>query len=243
MVLEDYVLFYDKEKKTLESVRKNILNAFLKILRLENIKNDHGRVYTKRKLIHFLKSLEDDEYDRFKLNLYQWSLGCIKGKASNVISQMRDYIPVFLSIYEKEISTSSEFVQGPSEITEAALPVVSKDNIFEMNDITVEVGTVHSAKGQTHTATLYLETYFYKDGKGANAKSYESQRLADQILGNPLKDNVGKRVKQSAKMAYVGFSRPTHFLCFAVHKDRFDSTLERVDKEVWDIVEVKKPTD
>jgi DNA helicase-2/ATP-dependent DNA helicase PcrA len=85
---------------------------------------------------------------------------------------------------------------------------------------------------------LYLESYFHQDGRGENAKSYESQRLVQQFLGTPLQSNVGNRVKQSAKMAYVGFSRPTDLLCVAVHKDRFDKILNTLNTDIWEIVTV-----
>lgn len=238
-VLEDYILFYDKEKRTLESVRKNILNAFLKILRIENIYDEQSRVFTKRKLINFFKSLENDEYEILKLNLYKWSLDSIKGNTIESISSIREYIPTLLSIFQKTIDLSTVFINGVSDIIEAGLSIESQSNLFEAEDITIEIGTIHSAKGQTHTATLYLETYFQKDGNGANAKSYESQRLAEQILGNQLLANVGTRVKQSAKMAYVGFSRPTHLLCLAVHKDRFDLVLSGISRDIWEIIEVE----
>jgi hypothetical protein len=37
-------------------------------------------------------------------------------------------------------------------------------------------------------------------------------------------------------MVYVGFSRPTHFLCFAVHKDRFDACLSDIDRIKWEVI-------
>ena len=86
---------------------------------------------------------------------------------------------------------------------------------------------------------MYFESYYQQDGQGVKAKSYESQRLKDQFLGTQIQSSiVGDRVKQSAKMAYVGFSRPTDLLCVAVHKDRFDSILSEIDRKVWEIIEV-----
>ncbi|WP_036383605.1 UvrD-helicase domain-containing protein [Muricauda sp. MAR_2010_75] len=238
-VLEDYVLFFDKEKKTLESVRKNILNALLKILRLENVTDEYERDYTKRKLINFFRTLKNDEYELLKLNLYKWSIDSIKGKSLETIDSIRTYIPSFLSAFRKGITTSANFINGASEINEIEVEEEPRRNIFETDGISIEIGTVHSVKGQTHAATLYLETYFQKDGKGANAKSYESQRLAEQLLGNQIPITVGKRVKQSARMAYVGFSRPTHLLCIAIHKDRFERYLSNIDIEKWDIIEIE----
>jgi hypothetical protein len=80
---------------------------------------------------------------------------------------------------------------------------------------------------------------FYKRGRG----NYESQRLADQLAENKkVEETLGAirnshdLVTQSAKMVYVGFSRPTHLLCFAIHKDRFDSDLASNIGNRWEIV-------
>ena len=164
-VLEDYILYFDKEKKTLESVRKNILNALLKILRLENVSDENDRVYTKRKLINFFKTLENNEYEILKLNLYKWSITSIRGKSQETIISIREYIPSFLSVFQKTIASSANFINGESEINEAEIEDEPQLNRFESDGVNVEIGTIHSAKGQTHTATLYLvllyEVKFY----------------------------------------------------------------------------------
>lgn len=67
--------------------------------------------------------------------------------------------------------------------------------------------------------------------------SYESERLANAFLGNFI-TNGGKRVQQSLKMTYVGFSRPTNLLCVAIHKDRFDKYLSEIDKNTWEIIDI-----
>lgn len=82
-----------------------------------------------------------------------------------------------------------------------------------------------------------METYYYQDGKGENAKSYESQRLIEQIKGNKIEKDMKDRAKQSAKMAYVGLSRPKHLLCLAIHKDRFK---ENDFKDKWEIIELSE---
>ncbi|MFD0964230.1 UvrD-helicase domain-containing protein [Pseudofulvibacter geojedonensis] len=239
-VLEDYVLYFDKEKKTLESVRKNILNALLKILRLESVTDEYERVYTKRKLINFLKTLDNDEYETLKLNLYKWSFASIKGASQETIDSIKEYIPSFLSVFQKTIDSSSTFINGESEINASDIEAEQQSSSFESEEINVEIGTVHSAKGQTHTATLYLET-FYSRGYG----NYESERLRNQLKGvnivDTLNSDVGgkDKIRQSCKMAYVGFSRPTHFLCVAIHKVRFDAFLSDISRDEWDIIEIE----
>lgn len=235
--LNDYLIHFDKEKRTLESIRKNILNALLRILRLENVKDENDRHLTKKKLVNSIKNLSEIEYEKFKLNLYNWSIGVIKGDI-NIINELRIYIPEFLMFFNGTIGLSLDFINNESEHQPNQEEEVQTSNRFDFEGIDLQVGTVHSVKGQTNTASLYLETYFQKDGNGANAKSYESQRLSAQFLGNQLNGRIGKRVSQSAKMAYVGFSRPTHLLCVGIHKDRFDSCLTEIDENIWDIVEI-----
>jgi hypothetical protein len=235
IVLEDYITQFDKEKKTLETLRKNILNALLKILRLECVYDDNRRVYTKRKLINYFKALESHDYETLKLNLYQWSINSIRGKTEEVVESIISYIPSFLQVFEESINYSNGFINDKSSIIESKGSIEVKSNCYQTEGLKVDLGSVHSTKGQTHTATLYLESYYYNDG----GKSYESQRLSNQILGVQIPKNAKKRVKQSSKMAYVGFSRPTHLLCLAVHKSRFESVLSAIDRNLWDVIEVK----
>jgi len=204
-VLKDYLLFLDKEKNAFESVRKNILNALLKITRLENILDDNNRYYSNRKLLQFLKEKFANEYEVLKLHIYKWSIGIIRGKSERIFESVKEYIPIFLHFFDKEISHSNE----------------------------IEIGTIHSAKGQTHTATLYLETFY--QGK------YESEYLKELFLEEATnKDGVYR--KHALKMSYVGFSRPTHLLCVAIHKDRFDRDLSEINNEIWEVVELELQT-
>lgn len=228
-VLKDYLLFLDKEKKTLESVRKNILNALLKVMRMENILDENSRFYSKRKLLQFLKEKFTNEYEELKLHIYKWSIGIIKGKSEEIFDLVKEYIPTFLQFFDKEISHSNGFVNNESEINIENIEIVEQTNIYKSDNIEIEIGTIHSAKGQTHTATLYLETFY--QGK------YESEYLKELFLEEAINKN-GVYRKQAFKMSYVGFSRPTHLLCIAIHKDRFDRDLSDINNEIWEVVEL-----
>ncbi|MGR3302365.1 MAG: UvrD-helicase domain-containing protein [Candidatus Scalindua sp.] len=226
--LESYLLHYDKNKKTLESVRKSILNALLRILRYENILDDNNRNYTKKKMLFLLKENNEEQYENLKSLLYQWSINIIRGKKDDVYSELRGYLSELLDIFEKSIHKSKEFIETPATNEHVTGEhVKSKNgNIYEKDGIKIEITTIHAVKGQTHTGTLYLETFYQR--------KHESNRLLEQFKGN----NFNKTVtydKQSTKMAYVGLSRPTHLLCMAIHKDRFNE----VDfKDKWEIINI-----
>ena len=90
------------------------------------------------------------------------------------------------------------------------------------------MGTVHSVKGETHIATLYLET-FHRD--------YEGNRIKGYICGNH--SIPGKElIKYNLKIAHVGMSRPTHLLCIAMHKDRIGClTCQNKNSCHWEIID------
>jgi len=224
--LKSYLVFYEK-KNTLEPIRKNILNAFLKILRLENINNSEGRYFSKKNLLDFIKDSDSQKYEEINLSIYNWSIGIIQNRTDEVWDSIKTYIPNLLNIFDKTISISNVFINDDNvfiqtEINEVFLPT----NYFTQDDLEIEITSVHAVKGQTHCATLYLESCY--QGK------HETERLFPQLLGNIFND---KRIyhKASVKMAYVGFSRPTDLLCIAVHKDRFDTYLSDIDRELWEI--------
>ncbi len=231
-VLKDYLLFYDRTKNTLEAVRKQILNALLKILRLENILDTNDRVYTKRKLLNDLKETNFNEYENLKLFIYQWSIASVNEKIDEVYISIKDYIPTFLSFWGKAIVNSQGFIEGEPEVNIEQIDIIENSNIYKKDDIEIEIGTVHSAKGQTHTATLYLETFFQS--------KYESQYLKNMFKGTAINSN-GVYIKQAMKMSYVGFSRPTHLFCMAIHKNRFESELNDIDRDIWEIIELPNP--
>ncbi|QHC84726.1 hypothetical protein AS589_07980 [Empedobacter brevis] len=227
--LKSYLLYYEK-KKTLEPIRKNILNAFLKIFRLEDINTSDGRIYTKKKLIDFIHETNIEKYDELNLNLYNWSIGIIKEKTNDIWNEIKIYIPTLLEIFGKTVSASSSFINNDNIIistdnTETIVPT----NHYKEEGLEIEITSVHAVKGQTHCATLYLESCY--QGK------HESERLSTQFLGNSFKD---KKVhhKSSVKMAYVGFSRPTDLLCIGIHKDRFDNLLGNINRDEWEIITV-----
>lgn len=74
----------------------------------------------------------------------------------------------------------------------------------------IEISSVHAVKGETHTATLYLDTFYY---------GYDVHRILPFLNGILPTGKEQSRVKESMKVAFVGCSRPTHLLCVAIHAD------------------------
>ncbi len=232
--LLSYLRFYDQNKKTLEPIRKNILNALLKVLRIESIVYENERFYSKRTLIkHLRENVSGDIYEKLNQLIYNASIEVVKGHKDNSYQLIKDFIPDLLALFGKTISKSVGFINSDIQANNAVSVDETTDsdnpNVIEQDGIRVEINTVHSSKGQTHSCTLYLESYYHGD--------YETARLAGQFKGQEFPATENRTYhKQSAVMTYVGLSRPTHLLCIAVHTVRFNEHLFDIDPSIWNII-------
>ena len=116
------------------------------------------------------------------------------------------------------------------------IPEAYQENTQE---IPIIIGTVHSVKGMTHCATMYVETFFHK----YECKHLIKQDAHGQIDASPyFKDTINittSRGKQAMKMLYVGMSRPTHLLCYATLKTNWDDiSLQKMQDTGWDILDL-----
>lgn len=101
------------------------------------------------------------------------------------------------------------------------------------NGIIVSVGTVHSVKGETHDATLYLETYYQRET--------DSKRLLEFLKGNRPRAQLKKvRHVQNLKIAHVAFSRPKHLLAFACQMSNVDGHEKELENNGWEIHSVSE---
>ncbi len=206
----------------LKKYYRGLVDILLKVLRLEEITNPQiQKHFTANSLKKHLREVNEEYYDRIRFLLYKWSREIYKGNHDEAMHEMKEKISKILkAFFSKDLDKATDFVSSDFDSFKGVKDVLIKNNVYRCTDscVEVKVGTVHSVKGETHTATLYMESYYYND----SGKSYESQRLKKQFEGEKLAENAGARVKESAKMLYVGFSRPTHLLCFAVQKSRYD---------------------
>lgn len=102
-----------------------------------------------------------------------------------------------------------------------------KINSYSQNNINLEISTAHFVKGETHTATLYLDTYFNKIN--------DVDKLIQKIINK--KKNIPKTYKN---LLYVGSSRARYLLCFAINKNRIEEYNSNKIKlsEFFEIVEI-----
>ena len=89
--------------------------------------------------------------------------------------------------------------------------------------------TIHGVKGETHDATLYLET----DRQGAS----DLNRILPYFgIG---KVGASQLYDYSRKLAYVGMSRPRKLLCVAIQ----DKTYKKCENKFatdWEIIDLRE---
>ncbi len=114
-----------------------------------------------------------------------------------------------------DASQTSEFLKWELA-TDTTL--TKRDNRFRYPEhaptVEIRLGSIHSIKGETHTATLVCDTYFRAHHLMA-LKPWLLQKKAGGTRENGLSQS---RMKQH----YVAMTRPTHLLCLAIRDDALD---------------------
>ena len=92
----------------------------------------------------------------------------------------------------------------------------------------IQFDTIHGVKGETHDATLYLET--------------EMNRSSDIVRILPYL-GVGKAGSSalfdySRKLVYVGMSRPRKLLCLAVQESTYNKSKNAFQE--WELIDLRK---
>ena len=78
--------------------------------------------------------------------------------------------------------------------------------------VDIDVGTIHSAKGQTHTATLVVESFF---------KKHDMEDLMPWLRGEKCGagSKPGTERTDRMRLVYTAMTRPSHLLCLAMRRN------------------------
>lgn len=99
----------------------------------------------------------------------------------------------------------------------------------------IRLGSIHSVKGETHTATLVLDSFFHKHHLSELKPWILGERtggMKTKLRGKP--ELEGSRMLGRLKLHYVAMTRPSHLLCLAMRRDVFiDGELERLKEQGW----------
>jgi hypothetical protein len=140
---------------------------------------------------------------------------------AETIAQMRlsgPSVDAFLSWKEEPTSMSADSIDHS----------LIRDNTYQYPQsepqVSIKLGSVHSVKGQTHTATLVLETFWY---------CHNLETLAPWLFGKKLGCGTAESGDQMKRMKlhYVAATRPTHLLCLALKRQTLEDRGGDLDRK------------
>lgn len=208
----------------LYKVTQIIEELIILVLRCRNIRTEEDRFYTKTRVRKIIAERVDDE---FREGILQVAAACVSepNKAEHHILKFLCSICQHLfdgAWSEEELSRELSAASG-AEARRQPLPFSCDDGI------TVSLSTIHGVKGETHDATLYLET---EHKRGSDLK-----RIMPLFVGKDLPDN--EIVERARRCAYVGLSRPRHLLCVAMKAKTYDGNEVAFAKD-WKVIHIRQ---
>ena len=190
-----------------------ILEGIVKVLRAQNNRTLTGSQFSASILFNEIGKLGQQNVIFLKTILLRWCQTLYKVENLDVQQVLAD-LQAILNLIGIQLTpqTITEIKKGPAA---QQLPGDIRDqpvaNRYHHSDeIAITIDTIHAVKGQTHRATLLLETCY---------RFHDLERIKSYIFGQPLR-NPGVLIQQRyLPLAYVACTRPSHLLCLAIRRN------------------------
>jgi DNA helicase II / ATP-dependent DNA helicase PcrA len=230
--LSDYLQATSNDVIVIEGAnyyRKSLIRSILKVLRLLGIKNKDSKYFTESSFLTYLEETYPELYRDLNLRLADWCLKIHNHEAFT--SDLKGFIvnDILEKFGAKTSAEVNEFLDASATKGSYAQKDIGNYNTFQYKsngiDVNIDVSTIHRVKGETHTATLYLETFYIK---------YDTQRIMKYLKAEKVRPKPSDFNAQ--KMAYVGMTRPTHLLCIAIHEENLNGSKEELQAAGWEII-------
>lgn len=204
--------------KNVKPLKEVLYSIVLQVLKIANVRDTvRDRLFTATSIERYLRLADSGLHNDFRLHIQSLCYKQLNGQAiqPEIISFINTkLLPHFGAAANAELNA---FFAGSRTANNAIVPMQG-NNIYisQQNGESVPIvfDTIHGVKGETHTATLYLETF---------TKTNDVEKILP-LLGDTQKKTKTyiKAHKLRMNQAYVAMSRPTDLVCIAVHKDRIN---------------------
>ena len=175
-------------------------------------KNKKNEYFNKNTLLTYMRKNFFDEYREYRKNIVHW----VKNSDNSIdtlIIEIQKYLENMLKrIFNLNMDLSKLFFDFEED-------KIMNKNKYTKENVDVYIDTIHGVKGETHDATLYLQTRYYKE----DLKYFKKFILNDNKPINPY--NV-------REIMYVGMTRPRYILCIAMSMEIFLEENEKFENEV-----------
>lgn len=232
ILLNIYTMLYLSKNDDIRTFTDKFYNCIIRALDLSNIKDKYNKKYSKATFINYVNTYSINTKDEINTFIFKFYKRLRNENYDVVFKEVSEYLIELLCNKIKYKLTDNSIAY----IRETTLKDINKDdndknNIYEKNingvNVKIYIDTVHGVKGETHTATLYLDTKYYKNGV---------EYFIDALTINIRTNEDSNRIKYAKKIAYVAFSRPTHLLCIAIEKNTISK--EKINNNLFDIIDL-----
>lgn len=213
---------------------ESFAEGIVRLIRLSNPTTNVG--VRKRKHRHLVELLADNATAKTAYLDLMTRLG-LDQLIPSLDDWHNDWSPTIMSIAEAACGSQidaarvSAFLQWPTplEVGQATDARV-RDNVFRYPaddpKVHVRVGSIHSVKGETHTATLVLDTFY---------NVHNLATLKPWLLGAKAGgQSQGIQNQSRLRQHYVAMTRPTNLLCLAMREDAFvGDEIEQIKNRGW----------
>lgn len=216
---------------------KVLIDAIIKWLILSEKLDENGRRFTARSLQQFLK--EEDKWvcfrnyvyslltDKTSLTQERWEEVCNELKAIFELQDLPDKAGQYLN-YSENINSDENIGVSPSE----GMMLLPENKIRHPDGFDIHLSTIHGVKGETHDATLIVET---------KNRSYDVNQLINHISGGDNSKITQKTKLKFSRQLYVAASRPRHLLCIAMHASRIkDEQKQALTGLGWKVISISQ---
>ena len=208
----------------LYKVTQIIEELIVLVLRCRNIRTEGDRFYTKTRVRKIIAEKVDDGFREGILQLATTYVSEPNKVERHILMLLCSICRnLFGGMWSEEELSCELLAASGTEARRQPLPFSCDDGI------TVSLSTIHGVKGETHDATLYLET---EHRRGSDLK-----RIMPLFIGKALP--AQEIVERTRRCAYVGMSRPRHLLCVAMKAKTYDGNEVAFAKD-WEVIHIRQ---
>ncbi len=176
-----------------------------KIFHILDIKNSNNKYYTMESIKTYLYAQNPIDFRESILNL-------MRTTDSSYCGIKREIDEIISSFFGCNL-----FDQLPDSFIKGSYSNSCTTYGCEGSCIEIKFDTVYGVKGETHDATLYLETETRN-----SSDIIRVIKKIDALAKNKTLEDRNGLYERSSRCVYVGLSRPKNLLCLAIRKSTYD---------------------
>lgn len=237
--ISSYVKGYNAKGNRNEDLNKKVINKLNKInttkefydylisIILLAIERD-GKKVSKEELTRLMEDSYINEFTIYRSNILKWT----KNFTVNTNSVIEDIIKKTEILFNKvqEINYDIEILRSNISVNNEEEVAVTSEEI-ETSISMDNINTIISTKGETHKATLYLESKLvYSNGEDRS----DISRILDYMVNK--KDEVDDNDKEALMNAYVAMSRAEKLTCVAIQYDTIKGRINDFKQYGYEII-------